>query len=132
MPIIEVHLVEGHHTPGQHAAVLRALSERCAEVLELPTEQVRAHLNLHRPEHSAFGGRTGAARSAPYFTALVSADRPAAQRRRVLEGCTDLLVDLLGVDRKLVWGRIARVHPEDWAVGGVPAGRAGVGDAPDR
>ena len=47
--------------------------------------------------------------------------RAAEQRRRLLEAFTDLLVDLLGVDRKLVRGRIIQVSPDDWAIGGVPA-----------
>jgi phenylpyruvate tautomerase PptA (4-oxalocrotonate tautomerase family) len=52
--------------------------------------------------------------------------RAAEQRRRLLEAFTDLLVDLLGVDRKLVRGRIIQVSPDDWAIGGVPASVAGV------
>jgi len=121
MPIVEVHLVEGLHTPAQHAELLRAISTRYAEVLEAPLERVRAHLTLHRPEHWATAGEPGGRTSAPYFTALVLAGRPPEQRRRLVEAFTDLLVDLLHVDRKLVRGRIIQVDPDDWAIGGVPA-----------
>jgi phenylpyruvate tautomerase PptA (4-oxalocrotonate tautomerase family) len=124
MPIVELHLVEGLHTPAQHAQVLRAISRRYADVLEAPLERVRAYLTLHRPEHWATAGEPGSPASAPYFTALVLQGRPVEQRRRLVESITDLLVDLLHVDRRLVRGRVVQVHPDDWAIGGVPASTA--------
>lgn len=122
MPILEVHLVEGEHTPVQHAELLARLSARYAEVLESPIERVRAYVTLHRPEHWATGGVAGV--EAPYFTAIVLEGRPAEQRRRLLEAFTDILVDTLNVDRSLVRGRIIQVPPDDWAIGGVPASAA--------
>jgi phenylpyruvate tautomerase PptA (4-oxalocrotonate tautomerase family) len=122
MPILEVHLVEGSHTPAQHAELLTAISTRYAEVLEMPRDQVRAHLTLHRPELWATGAIPASGMSAPYFTAVVFADRPVDLRRRLLGAITDLLVDVLGVDRRLVHGRVIPVEPEDWAVGGAVPG----------
>ncbi|OLT21152.1 hypothetical protein BJF78_08805 [Pseudonocardia sp. CNS-139] len=122
MPILEIHLVEGAHSPSQHAELLTAISTRYAEVLEMPRDQVRAHLTLHRPELWATGAIPASGRSAPYFTAVMFAGSPAEQRRRLLGALTDLLVDVLGVDRRLVHGRIIPVQPEDWAVGGAPVG----------
>jgi len=122
MPILEVHLVEGMHTPAQHTDLLRSMSRRYAEVLESPLDRVRAYVTLHRPEHWAVGGEPGGA--APYFTAIVLEGRPAEQRRRLLGAFTDIIVDILGVDRKLVRGRIIQVRPDDWGIGGVPASSA--------
>jgi phenylpyruvate tautomerase PptA (4-oxalocrotonate tautomerase family) len=122
MPILEVHLVEGAHTSTQHAELLRALSLRYAEVLESPLERVRAYLTLHRPEHWVTGGEPG--RATPYFTAIVLEGRPAEQRHRLLGAFTDILVDVLGVERRDVRGRIIQVPPDDWGIGGVPAGAA--------
>jgi len=119
MPILEVHLVEGMHTSNQHADLLRAISLRCAEVMEAPAERVRAYLTLHRPEHWAVGGEAG--RTAPYFTVVVLEGRPAEQRRRLLGALTDIVVDVLGVERRDVRGRIIQVPPDDWGIGGVPA-----------
>jgi phenylpyruvate tautomerase PptA (4-oxalocrotonate tautomerase family) len=51
----------------------------------------------------------------------------AGRRRRLLEAVTDLLVDVVGADRRLVRGRVVRVvrvHPGDRADGGVPVGAA--------
>lgn len=122
MPIVEVHLVEGAHTPAQHAALLGALSARYAEVLDSPLQRIRAHLTLHRPEHWATGGEPGV--SAPYFTAIVLAGRPVEQRHRLLASFTDVVVDVLGVDRAVVRGRIIQVDPEDWGIAGQPASAA--------
>lgn len=119
MPILEVHLVDGVHTPAQHSELLTSLSARYAEVLESPLDRIRAYVTLHRPEHWATGGEQGA--PAPYFTAIVLQGRPAEQRRRLLGAFTDILVDVLGVDRRLVRGRVIQVDPDDWAIGGVPA-----------
>jgi phenylpyruvate tautomerase PptA (4-oxalocrotonate tautomerase family) len=124
MPVLGIHLVEGLHTPSQHAELLVAMSTRYAEVTEVPLDRVRAHVTLHRPELWANGGIPADGRSAPYFTAVVLADRPAELRRRLLGALTDLVVDVLGVDRRLVHGEIVPVEPDDWAVGGVSAGAA--------
>jgi phenylpyruvate tautomerase PptA (4-oxalocrotonate tautomerase family) len=121
--ILEVHLVEGMHTPSQHAELLVAMSTRYAEVTEVPLERVRAHITLHRPELWANGGIPADGRSAPYFTAVLLADQ-LELRRRLLGALTDLLVDVLGVDRRLVHGEIVPVQPDDWAIGGVPASAA--------
>jgi phenylpyruvate tautomerase PptA (4-oxalocrotonate tautomerase family) len=122
MPVLEVHLVDGLHTPAQHAELLVALSTRYAEVTDVPLDRVRAHVTLHRPELWANGGIPADGRSAPYFTAVLFSDRPTELRRRLLGALTDLIVDVLGVDRRLVHGEVVPVHPDDWAIGGVPGG----------
>jgi 4-oxalocrotonate tautomerase family enzyme len=123
MPVLEVHLQEGHHSPEQHATLLARMSAAYAAVLESPVERIRAYLVLHRPEHWTAGGVSGG-EPAPYFTAIVLEGRSVEQRHRLLAELTDLLVGVLGVDRGRVRGRIVRVDPEDWAIGGVPASAA--------
>ncbi|WP_300016308.1 tautomerase family protein [Pseudonocardia sp.] len=126
MPILEVHLIEGSHTGEQHRALLAALGTRYAEVLDSPPERIRAHLTLHRREHWVTGGVPGV--DAPYFTAIVLAGRPVEQRHRLLGALTDIIVDVLGVDRASVRGRIVPVDPDDWGIGGVPASAARRGE----
>jgi 4-oxalocrotonate tautomerase family enzyme len=123
VPVLEVHLVEGDHSPDAVARLLGAASRRYAEVLASPLERIRASATLHPREHWAVGGETGAV-PAPYFTAIVLEGRPVEQRHRLLAELTDLLVDVLGVTRSRVRGRIIQVPPEDWAIGGVPASAA--------
>lgn len=122
MPIMHVHLVAGEHAPSQLSTLLTTLSARYAEVLDAPPDRVRVAVTEHSREHWATGGIVG--REAPYFTALVLADRTAEQRHRLLGAVTDVIVDALGVERSLVRGRIVPVDPDDWGIGGVPASAA--------
>ena len=58
---------------------------------------------------------------APYFTAIVLAGRPAAQRQALLEALTAVIVDALGVAPDAVRGQIVEVLPENWGIAGRPA-----------
>jgi len=123
VPILEVHVVEGDHSPAEHARLLEVLSRRYAEVLESPLERVRAYVTVHAREHWATAGETDT-EPAPYFTAIVLEGRPVEQRHRLLAEFTDLIVEILGATRSRVRGRIIQVPPDDWAIGGVPASGA--------
>ena len=114
-----MHLLAGEHAAAQVAELLERMSARYAEVLASPLERVRAYVTPHQPEHWATGGVAGV--EAPYFTAIVLEGRPAEQRRTLLGALTDIIVDILGVERRAVRGRIIQVSPDDWAIGGVPA-----------
>ena len=123
MPVVEVHLVEGRHSPSRIEDLLRRVSERYAAVLESPIERVRAFVTLHPPELWATGGVPASVDGdpAPYFVAAVLTGRPAEQRQRLLAEITDACCDTLGATRSRVRGRIVQVPPEDWGIGGVPA-----------
>ena len=120
MPIVTVHLVEGRHPADQISTLLVALTERYASVLGEPVDRVRAFAQLHPPGMWVTGGEQDV--EAPYFTALVLTGRPLAQRRRLLADFTDLIVDVLWVERASVRGRIVPVDPDDWGIGGVTTG----------
>lgn len=120
MPIFEVHLVEGDHTAESRDRLLTELSRRYATLLDSPIDRVRGYLTLHAREHWTAAGERGGT-PAPYFTAIVLEGRPVTQRQRLLAEFTDLIVEVLGVERGRVRGRIIQVHPDDWAIGGVPA-----------
>ncbi|WP_232665416.1 tautomerase family protein [Pseudonocardia sp. TRM90224] len=119
MPVLEVHLVEGKHASAHLAELLETMSARCAEVLDTPIDRVRAYVTAHAPDRWAAGGVAGA--EAPYFTATLLEGRSGELRRRLLGALTDVLVDVVGADRRLVRGRIVQVDPDDWAIGGVSA-----------
>jgi phenylpyruvate tautomerase PptA (4-oxalocrotonate tautomerase family) len=122
VPIVTVHLLDGRHPPERLAGMLAALTERYAAVLESPVGRIRAAVVPHAPEHWATGGEIGL--EAPWFTALVLADRPADQRARLLAALTDVLVAQLDCERSLVRGQIVPVDAADWGIGGVPAAAA--------
>jgi 4-oxalocrotonate tautomerase len=125
MPVLNYHLVEDQYTPAQHERLLLESSRFFAEVLKCPIDRVRVFINLHRPELFAVGGHlvinTGA--RAPYFTFVVLEGRSLEDRQKLLTGFTDIVVEVLGVDRGLVRGGIVPVAPENWAIGGEPASR---------
>ena len=123
MPVAHFHLPRGVFTPDQEAQLVVAASETYARVLGSPIDRVRAFVVHYEPSVVAVGGELvadGAAVS-PYFTAIVLAGRPVGQRQNLLALFTDLIVDILAVDRAQVRGQIVEVAPENWAIGGTPA-----------
>lgn len=126
MPIVHFHLVQGAYPADRVGALLRRASRRYAEILDSPLERVRAFAVTYPPGQVAVAGELVAhgAPPAPYFEFLVLAGRPAAQRHALLAAFTDLIVEELGVDRGLVRGKVVQLDPDDWAIGGVPAGAA--------
>jgi|JI102314DRNA_FD_contig_123_43208_length_1213_multi_3_in_1_out_0_3 4-oxalocrotonate tautomerase len=123
MPIVNFHLVDGLTSSEQDRQLLVAASKFYAEVLNAPTDRVRAFITAHAPSRFAVVGDLVAVNGlhAPYFEFIVLEGRPLEQTHRLMAGFTDLLVDTLGVRRDLVRGSCRRVAPQDWSIGGVPA-----------
>jgi 4-oxalocrotonate tautomerase len=123
MPVVNFHLVEGRATPEQEAALLKSASRLYCEVLRAPVDRVRAFITHHAPQRFLVAGELVSENSlhGPVFDFIVLEGRPLEERQRLLAGFTDILVDVLGVDRELVRGSCTRVPPEDWAIGGRPA-----------
>lgn len=121
MPVVEIHLVEGQHTPTRVEELLRRVSERYAAVLEIPIGRTCVFITTHAPEMWAAGGVPAAVDGdpSPYFVATVLEGTPPARRQRLLGQITDTICDVLGATRVRVRGRIALVPPTDWAVGGM-------------
>lgn len=123
MPIIHFHIADGYATKTQEEQLLVGASQLYAEILQCPIERVRAFLHVYPPSRCAVAGTliSRSSTRAPYFECSVLDGRPLDQRHRLLFGFTDLIVDILGVDRTLVRGQCKRVAPEEWSIGGKPA-----------
>lgn len=123
MPVLEFHLVEGQQSAEQCERLLAQSSRLYAEVLKSPLDRVRAFIQLHPPHLFATGGvpvsRGGVA--APVFHFIVLEGRPLEEQHRLLSGFTDLLVEILGVERSLVRSGCWPIAPDGWGIGGVPA-----------
>ncbi|WP_028007364.1 tautomerase family protein [Solimonas flava] len=123
MPILTIHLAEGQYSQVQCKRLLAEASRIYAEILKSPIERVRAVIELHRPSMAAVGGipvdESGV--RAPYFHFLVLKGRPLEERQRLLQRFTDLIVEILEVDRSLVRGGCWPIEPENWAIAGIPA-----------
>lgn len=123
MPVVEIHLVEGHHAPSRIQELLLRVSERTAAVLDVPVGRTVAFATLHAPETWVAGGVSATLDSdpAPYFVAHVSPGVPSADRERLLSEITDAVCVVLGASRVRVRGRIEQVASDGWAVGGITA-----------
>ncbi|BAH51986.1 tautomerase family protein [Rhodococcus opacus] len=130
MPVAHFHLVDGAYTAEQHRTLLTAASRCYSEVLDSPIERVRTFVVRYAPGDVAVAGATvaGGAPPAPYFTAIVLAGRPVAQRQELAARFTDLVVDVLGADRALVRGQIVEVDPVNWAIAGNSAAATRAGE----
>lgn len=120
MPIVHFHLVEGTATREREAELLRRASALYAEVLESPIERVRAFIHTFPPTRAAVGGVLVAdgGSAAPFFEFLVLEGRPLEQRQALLTGFTDLIAEILDVEKSLIRGRCKRVMGEEWSIGG--------------
>jgi 4-oxalocrotonate tautomerase family enzyme len=121
VPIAHFHLT--HSTEEQRRRLLTEGSRRYADVLDSPIERVRAFVHRLPPEDAAVGGQVVADGDTPavYFTALMLRGRPVEKRHRLLAEFTDLLVEVLGVERSAVRGLITEIDPDGWGIAGVPA-----------
>ncbi len=123
MPVVVFHLVEQRHPDAAVGVLLERACALFAEVLETPVARVRAFAQTYPAHRVAVGGSlvSDGATEAPFFQFALLAGRPEEQRRRLLAGFTDLIVEILGADRSLVRGGIWTVAPEDWTIGGATA-----------
>jgi 4-oxalocrotonate tautomerase len=130
MPILEYHLSAGLHRDEDIAELLLRSSRLYAEVLASPIERVRVLATLHAPQHVAVGGQllSDGAPDAPSFHFLVLEGRPLEQCQALIAGFTDLLVQVLKVDRQRVRGGCWPIPPEHWGIAGRPASAARAGE----
>jgi phenylpyruvate tautomerase PptA (4-oxalocrotonate tautomerase family) len=123
MPVVNFHLISQQSTPSQDERLLKEAAKLYSEVLKSPMERVRAFITVHAAEQFVVAGElvSNNGLHAPYFDFIVLEGRPLEERHRLMVGFTDLLVDILGVQRDLVRGSCRRIEPEDWSIGGVAA-----------
>jgi len=125
MPILEFHLVEKLHSDEKVAELLTASSQLYAGVLKSPIERVRVFAHMHSAKHVAVAGKlvVDSQVDAPYFHFLVLEGRPLEECHQLLEGFSNLVVNILGADRADVRGGCWPIPPQYWAIGGMPASK---------
>lgn len=132
MPVAHIHLT--HCTPDQERRLLIEGSARYAAVMAAPIERVRIFVHHLSPSSVAVAGMPVAETGTDgvYFDALTLAGRPVETRHGLLAEFTDLLVDVLGIERDLVRGMVVEVEPDHWGIAGVPASQKRAGEIADR
>lgn len=121
MPIAHLHIIDP--TPQQKRDLLRRASEAYAEVFESPLERVRVFIHAYPADCAAVGGVpvSDGAPAAPFFSLLAMGGRPIDQQQRAVKAFTDLLEDVLGIDRSLIRGMVTEANPDTWGIAGEPA-----------
>ena len=123
MPILEYRLSAGKHSDDQIGELLLASAKLYADVLKSPVDRVRVVAHMHQPQHAVVGDRlvSDGAPSAPFFHFIVLEGRPIDECQALIQGFTDLVVKILGVERTWVRGGCWPLPPQYWGIGGIPA-----------
>lgn len=123
MPIAHLHVVDP--TPEQKRELLVRASQAYAEVFDSPVDRVRIFIHSYPGDCAAVGGVpvSEGAVPAPFFNCLAISGRPIEQQQRAVKAFTDLLVDVLGVDRSAIRGMVTEANPETWGIAGEPASK---------
>lgn len=123
MPVVTFNLVEGQHSDSELRDLLVRASAAFAEITESPIARIRAFVDLRPASRVCVGGElvSEGGATAPMFVCWALEGRPVEQRHRLLAAFTDLLVEVLGVERSLVRGGILSVSPDNWGIAGIPA-----------
>ncbi len=123
MPILEYHLADNCYSDSQIKELLVSSSHLYAEVLECPLNRVRVFVNFYQKKHMAVAGEllSDGGMEAPYFHFLVLEGRPIEQCHQLLTGFTNLVVEILKVEKSCVRGGCWPIPPQYWAIGGQPA-----------
>lgn len=132
MPVAHFHVTDC--TPEQERRLLVEGSERYAAVLGAPVERVRLFVHHQAPTAVAVGGvpLSDTGEATVYFEAIAMQGRPVETRHGLLTELTDLAVEVLGVDRDIVRGRVVEVAPDHWGIAGVPAAVVRAGEIAER
>ena len=123
MPIAHFHLIDP--TPEQQREVLVRGTQAYAEAFESPVDRIRIFIHTYAPTAAAVGGVPVAegAPPAPFFNCLAMGGRPIEQQQRAIVAMTDMLEEVLGVDRSIIRGLVTEVNPDTWGIAGEPASK---------
>lgn len=120
MPVLQLHLVQGQHAPGQIEQLLLACSQTMAEALQAPVERIRVFASEYTPTRVCIGGRMASegAPPAPYFSLVLMQGRALEEKQKLQVDITGLIENILGVERSRIRGGIFSVSPDEWCIGG--------------
>ncbi|QGW23453.1 MULTISPECIES: tautomerase family protein [unclassified Dietzia] len=120
MPVAHVHLVAGTYPVERLEDLQAGITSLYCEVLSCPVDRVRVFVVEYPAGNVMSAGRpvTSHEDGAPYFTMRLLSGRPPEQARRLLEGVSNLLAEVLGYELATVRGELVEVDPAHWAIGG--------------
>lgn len=123
MPVVMFQVPEAVSSDEAAQSITRAACELLGQVLEAPSDRIRAYMTTLPNTHVCAGGDVVSASGvpAPFYQFFVLADRSAVQVSALHEGFAALLAEHLKIDRSIIRGTCIRISPDDWAIAGKPA-----------
>ena len=130
MPVANIHVLAGHPRPVLKQ-LLREASAAFAAAIDAPPDRLQVWITEVDPELYAIAGEPAdevLARGVPRGQAEIPLirmalmeGRPVEMLHRVMAEMSTVVAKNLGGDPKRVRVMIDPVHPDRWAIGGVPA-----------
>tara|TARA_Y100001949_G_scaffold43806_1_gene35949 strand:- start:737 stop:1153 length:417 start_codon:yes stop_codon:yes gene_type:complete len=123
MPVVMFQVPESVSSAEVSQTITRTACDLFAEVLEAPSNRIRAYLSTYPDTGICAGGNVLAAGGdpAPFYQFYVLADRSPELVSRLHAAFTGLLAESLQVDVSIIRGVCHRISPDDWAIAGKPA-----------
>lgn len=132
MPVANIHVLAGHPRPVLKQ-LLREFSAAFAKAIDAPVDRLQVWITEVDPALYAIAGEPAdevlAAQprgdaEIPLIRMALMEGRPVETLHRVMADLSEVTARVLGGDPQRVRVQIDHVHPDRWAIGGVPASRA--------
>lgn len=136
MPVANIHVLAGHPRPVLKR-LLRETSATLATVMNAPPERLQVWITEVDPALCAIAGEPAdevldrvprAQAEVPLIRMALMEGRPVETLHRVMAEMSAVVARVLGGDPQRVRVQIDHIHPDRWAIGGVPASRARAAD----
>lgn len=132
MPVANIHVLTGHPRPLLKQLLCEAAAA-LSRVIEAPPERLQIWITEVDPELYAIGGRPAdeVLQTTPRQQAEVPLIRMALMEGRSVETLHRVMAEMSAVVSRVLGGdptrvrvQIDHIHPDRWAIGGIPASTA--------
>lgn len=129
MPVANIHVLAGHPRPLLKQLV-REAAATLARTIGAPADRLQVWITEIDPELYAIAGEPAdevlactprAEAEIPFIRMVLMEGRPAETLHHVMAELSAVTARILGGDPQRVRVQIDLVHPDRWAIGGVPA-----------
>lgn len=129
MPVANIHVLAGHPRPVLKQ-LLREVSAAFALAIDAPADRLQVWITEVDPELYAIAGEPAdevlarqprSISEIPLIRMALMEGRPVATLHRVMADLSAVTARVLGADPARVRVQIDHIHPDRWAIGGVPA-----------
>ncbi|MDO9029567.1 MAG: tautomerase family protein [Hydrogenophaga sp.] len=132
MPVANIHVLAGHPRPVLKQ-LLREASAAFARAIDAPPERLQVWITEVDPELYAIAGEPAdevlqrvprGEAEIPLIRMALMEGRSTEMLHRVMADLSEVVARVLGGDPQRVRVQIDPIHPDRWAIGGVPASLA--------